>query len=351
MTVLVANLSMLGALCVLAAWWKGPERLALPALLLWCVGAVGIGLVRQIIVPGDLAGLPALGGLEPEVVRLVSWAAFASAASVAGWRESSRWAPLAFGAFFGELGGAILAVQGVDEPSARARRVLASTAGAMLGRVGDPAIWLSAGEGMTPLFFALVVVTAVVGVVLAAPPSVEQGETHRPLPVLAIGVAVWGAAWVPVLQLPAVAVGSVALWWTHRGQLHLQPVARVIGLSVTVLVSVVAGLGEAWADLLESRLVELEAMVPFWVWLHGAASGLLLGSDGGGLVGAAVLDRALAVRDPVAPMAWGLGAAVAGIAPYLLTGTLWRALPRHALWLLLSGALVLGAAELGLLAP
>ena len=94
-----------------------------------------------------------------------------------------------------------------------------------------------------------------------------------------------------------------------------------------------------------------EAIFPLWIWVNGAVSGVVLGSDGGGLVGRAVLDRALAVRFPHAAWMWGLGAAVAGLAPYLVTGTLGRVWVRHMLWLLLSGALVGVAFGLGFFAP
>ncbi|MBO84655.1 MAG: hypothetical protein CL927_04800 [Deltaproteobacteria bacterium] len=349
MSALVVNLYLFGGLCVLASWWKGSRRVHLAAMLALSCAAIGAGLFRQVLIPADLTRLPALADLELELFTLFAWAMFAATAASAGWRESSRFAPFAYGMLLGELGGAILAIREVSDPSVRARRVVAASAGALLGRVGDPGLWLLNGGQLSLGVCALVGCSAVVGLVVAAPPRVFDGAARRPMPVLAVGVGVWALSWVPSMQLPGVLLGSLALWWHHRQPLHTQPVARVIGLSVAVVVAVMAGLGEAWAEAVEARLVVYEAVVPAWIWAHGALSGLLLGSDGGGLMGRAVLDRALAVRDPLAPVAWGLGAAVAGMAPYLVTGTLWRALPRHLFWVVLSGALLAGALHLDIL--
>lgn len=357
MSGLELNLALSGGLWVAAAWVGALRTRALEASGAVALILLAVGVWRGIVLPAELVNLPAYTGLSDAAMPLVAGGVFGAAAARTGWREASRWAPVAFGLLCGELGGAILAVQGVKDGGVAARRVMAASAGALLSRVADPAIWLlvdglpglrTDGWGTTGLpTWGLLAACAAIGVVLAFPPRVANLQTHRPPMLLGVGAMVWLGSWLPLSQLVVVWLGAAVLWFEVRARADLPVLIRPALLVLGGLVAVSAGLAEGAATLLEARLIDDEAQLPLVVWGCGAVGGLLLGSDGGGLAGRAVLDRALAVRLPTAPELWALGAAVSGLGPHLLTGTTLRALPRHFAWIAGSGALVWGAHHFG----
>ena len=361
MSALAVQVTAMALLWVAAAWASASRKALLPATVTVVAAAVGTAMYLGVVVPSDAGSLHVYTGLDGALMRLGLWALFGAAAAQAGWRESSRWAPVVFGLVAGELGGAVLAVQGVSDPSARARRVVAASAGALLSRVADPSVWLlidgtpglvTDGWGTVGLStWVLLVGTAVVGAVVAFPPKVDGLETVRPPMVLGVGAMVWLASWMPLSQLPVVALATAVLWFDVRARVDAVPLFRVFAVGLVGLIAVAAGLAEQHASLLEAHLIEYEAEFPLLVWASGAVSGLVLGSDGGALAGRAVLDRALAIRDPMAPALWGLGAAVAGLGPHLVAGTLVRGLPRHLLWMAGSAGLVAVAWSMGWLSP
>ncbi len=348
---LLVNVVVLGGAWVLVAMCDTTRKV--PSLL--TVGLVlfasGFGLFRGVLVAADVATLVRSTDLLPEVLTLGAWAAFGAAAAKSGWREPSRWAPVAFGLFLGEVGGAFLAAAGNHAPADRARRVMASTAGALMARTADPALFTASQGSLALPILGCVALSGLAGILLAAPPAGAAPPPHRPTPVLVVASAVWLLSWIPSLELGVVAVGALVLWGLRRAVVEPAPLLRTTALLWTGLIVVAAGGAEAWADWLESRIIPNEANVPLLVWASGALGGLALGSDGGGFLGRAVADRALAVRDPLAASYWAMGAAVAGLGPYLLTGTLWRALPRHAVWLVVSGAVFAAAHFGGAFAP
>jgi len=337
------NSALFAGLWVVAAW-LGVARHRFRVLAgLVLLAVVATGLFRGVLVAEDVWSLHRLTDLDDAVICLLAWGGFGAAAACSGWRESSRWAPLMFGVICGELGGAVLAIQGVTDRGLQARRVMLASAGAMLSRVADPAVWLlvqgtpswgTDGWGSIGVTnWCVLASAAVLGVALSWPMKGPHLETSRPPIVLVVGAVVWVTSWLPWAQLPVVLLGGAVLCIHSRARMEWDLLVRPALLVVVGLIAVAAGVAEDWAGHLEAQRIPYEAEHSLWIWLSGVTSGLVLGSDGGALVGRAVLDRALSLRAPMAPALWGLGAGVAGVAPYIVTGTLSRALPRHLAWI------------------
>jgi len=323
--------------------WLGRFRLAV--LVSVVLGGVVYGSQQGILLPSDLAALPGHAALERPLALWLAWALFATAAASSSKTAiGGRLGPVLLGAVFGELGGAVLAASGVDNPSHKARRVLAASAGALLSRTGDPAVLLHSGDGR--LAFTLAV-CGCVGVAVAAPPAASSGSLDRRS--WAVGGVAFVAAFLPSLALPVLALGAVALLAIHQRRPDPTPLLHAVGIAVLVLVGVASGTTEHLASTLEAVTIPMEQHLPQVIALGGTGAGLLLGSGGGGLLGVAVLDRALAVTAPDAKALWTVMAAVAGLGPMLLTGTLQRGLWRHLLWVGLCLGVVHGMVLAGVL--
>lgn len=322
------------------SWLAGRRRSV--AVLSLAVGSIVYGLHQGILLASDAATLPEHAGLQWTLLQWMAWAFFATAVgSKPRERMGGRFAPVLFGAVFGELGGAVLSATGEDKH--RVRRVLASSAGALLARVGDPAVLMWDGPEGWRLAVGLGV-CALLGIAVAAPPQVEWRPFQRQT--LALGGVVAIASFLPMLTVPMLVVGGVALMDRKP---DLSPVYHTLGLGLLLLVAVAGGAVEHVASLLEAATIPYERWMPQIIAGTGALAGLTLGSGGGGALGVGVLDRALAVRTPDAAALWTVMAAVSGLGPLVVTRTVWRGLPRHLLWVALSLGVVHGMVLVGLL--
>ncbi len=331
-----------GLLAVGVAGWK--PRWTGPIAFAVTMGLVGYGLRFGVLVPADILVLPSGVGLADQTVSWASWALFAGAVTRAPWPSwrGGRFAPVLAGALCGEFGGAVLAASGVTDPSVRARRVLAASAGALFVRVSDPALWLMGTSAWAWGLALLGVWIAQPPAVTVSPPAESEGDGETRARAFwgvagAVGLAAMWPAGAPVV-LGAAALG---LSLTHRRWPDFRPLVAVLGFAVVLHLAVAGGAAEAVASALESRTVVDERWMSLWVLASGAVAGTVFGSGGGALVGTAVLDRALGLRVADAHHWFGLMAAVAGAGPLVVTGTLAAGAGRHIVWVLAS-FLVLG---------
>ena len=293
------------------------------------LGAVAFGLFKEVLLVSDLWSLPALAGLTDEVALLMAWSFFAVVARSSGGvvlRGHPLWIAPLTGAILGEWAAAGILAAGARSKGGAARMALAASAGGLIGRLGDPAMMMLGHRDAT---LAWRLIPLAVLLVLVAGPKREDLEAggRWDVTLVALGTSVatiFFGVW-------AVLAGSVALILCDRailGALSWRFPLWTLASIGLVMCSVAAG----GAELAALGLEQVQDLLGTWagpaLTFGSGLISMLLGGSAGGLVGAAVLDRALMLNVPDALVCVAAGAAVGGIGPLVVSGSVragwWR---------------------------
>ena len=310
--------------------WRWAGALAIGML------AVGIGAWKKVIFVTDVGTLLTHGGLAEALSQLFLWTLYAILLRTHGripLRGHPMWLAPLMGALLGELAAAALLSSGARDPKAAARLALAAAGGAMIGRIGDPAILVMWSSDLSPVFLGLVGL----GCVAVASPQVDDLETDDAdsLDPLLLGgviaVAVLGMA--RELALEGLAVGCGLMLYQLRSRAlsaDLRPLGWLVGSVLVVLVATAGGvfsLGGQGLEELWSITGERTRLI-----LSGGAVVLsaLCGEQAASLVTEGLLLRSpgLQIADLHTSMAAGL--AVGGLGPLVVAGALKHGLLRWA---------------------
>ncbi len=353
-TLLLTGVALSSAVAVGSPRWRGP------AAVLALAVCVGIGLGTRVLGLSDLGNLPAHTGLGGELLVLLGWSLIAALLPAAGRPQLPKgWPPMVLamglGALLGELGAAAVLGAAATSRSAAARLALAAAGGALVGRVGDPALLvLGPRLGVEAIWLLPVgLLCAMLAWPMRGDLQLEDPATPAEHPeacsdpswsVTGVAVAVGLAAQLPQLAAPALFVGALALGFL--GRRHLRARARVsvpvhvLAVAGLVLVLIAAGAPALVGHGLEAVRFDYAPQMPALGYLTGAVASLGLDSAGGGLFAAAVLDATPTLDDPGLRVALGAGAAIAGIGPLVLAGAVRQGWTMWALQIVVAGAVL-----------
>ncbi|MFT5683397.1 MAG: hypothetical protein ACI8RZ_004328 [Myxococcota bacterium] len=314
---------------------SGRRAAGLSLLILVAIVLVS-GFALGALTPADVLHLPAWTGLGGGMLSLLLWVLLGSLARAAGGVSLPGppiLSAIAAGALIGELGAAGM-IAGMSDKRAAARLALAAAGGAMIGRIGDPALLLlmdQVGWSLAPLGL----LTALVALPGGALPRLEG----RPLVTGAAAVVAVAAVFSGTFLPHVLAVGCVLMAALAGGkvrQTDLKPVAWCLGLTVLVVVSTTSGLPELAAWGLEL----IQEILGAWRLPALAALGALIAvlSEGisGALLTTAILDRALDLTVDGVPAALAAGLATGGLAPLVVVGAVREGLLRWGAQVLLA---------------
>jgi hypothetical protein len=275
--------------------WRGIWAMFL--LVLSVATALYLGAVRI----EDALTLPRDTGLGRELALLLLWGVYGSLVRTVGFPTiGPPWllAPV-LGALIGELGAAaVMGVLAQDRQSA-ARLALAAAGGAMIGRVGDPALLLLTERtgGTLPL----TILPVALGAVLIAAPWKAQLRTDglqsgdRRLGWVTVAVFV-GAFVAPLWALGAGVILAAALTFRNLPHFEWREPLWVLGSTGLVLVAVSSGIVELAATGLEDGSVNLDWFGVLPLFAAVATLGAFIGAPALALFLAALVDRALDLR-------------------------------------------------------
>ncbi len=312
----------------------GRRRAGVLLLILVGFSLVG-GSLLGALTPTDLLHLPDWTGLSQGSLSLLLWVLLGVLARAAGGVSLPGppiLSAIAAGALIGELGAAgLIAGAGLTDRRAAARLALAAAGGAMIGRIGDPALLLlmdRVGWSLAPLGL----LTALV----ALPGGPLPRLSGRPL-VTGAAAIIATAAVLAGSHLPAVLAAGCLLMAALAGgalrRVDLRPVGWCLGLVALVVLSTAGGLAELAAWGLE--LVAESLGGPLLV-LIGALIAVLGEGITGALLGSAILDRALDLTVPDVSVALAAGLATGGLAPLVIAGAVREGLLRWSAQVLLA---------------
>jgi len=307
-------------------------RLRMVGAALVLLAALVAGVLAEVLTLSDLWVLPMGSGMAPDLLTLLLWAVLGALVRAGG--------PLAIpgppvlvavltGACLGEVPAAAILSAGARSPSGAARLALAAAGGGLLGRVGDPALLLLGGRAPEVLVWL-----APLGLLLAfmAAPRREDlarpGSSDRARPLILLSVA--AAACVPGWTLWAVLAGiGAALFFARQKwrSVDLHHIGWMGIAAVLGLIAIAGGAPELAATGLETIGEQLGDLGPPALTLAAAALSALTDGTAASICGLGVLDRAISLRMPGAPLALTAGLAVGGLGPLLAAGALragWR---------------------------
>ena len=310
--------------------WRLPLAGVLVAVACAVAGSKGVVMLE------DLWVLPLGLGMTEHLILLLLWCLLGSAARAVGPLSlpGPVWlTPLLMGAGMGEIPAAAMLSVTAKTPVGAARLALTAAAGAMVGRLGDPAMLILL-EGHPTATLAIAPLGLVLAV-LARPRTqdVHAWDGRMSIP-HAVMVAVILAAMVPGCTLWAIVAGiGLFVYWSREGQrpLELATPAWQMATLVLAVLAIGGGAAEQAALGLETTVELLGEWAP--PLLVAAAALLTALTDGLGMAvfSQGIIDRAMSL-DPAtlaAPLAAGV--AVGGLGPLVVAGALkagWR------LWIL-----------------
>jgi hypothetical protein len=293
----------------------------------------------------DVLTLPRDTGLERDVALLLLWGIYGSLVRTVGFATvGPPWlmAPI-LGALIGELGAA--AVMGVlaEDRSSAARLAVAASGGAMLGRVGDPALLLLAERagGHLPLTIVpLALACVLVGMPWKARLRDDALRTgDRRLGWVTLGV------FLVALEAPVWALGggvllAAALTFRNLPHFEWREPLWVFGSVGLVLVAVSSGLVELAATGLEAGSTNLDWFAIPPLFAAAAVLAALIGAPGVVLFVAALIDRALDLRMEGFATACAVACAVGPLGPLVVAGALRKGFGRWLVQVLIGMAWV-----------
>lgn len=354
-TLLLTGVALSSAVAVGSPRWRGPA-----ALLALGVCSI-IGLSTGVLDASDLVGLPAHTGLGAELMILVGWSLVAAFLPAAGRPRLPRgWPPMVLamglGALLGELGAAAVLGAAATSRAAAARLALAAAGGALIGRVGDPAMLVMGPRLGAEAAWLLPVglLCAMVAWPMRGDLQVDEPNTPAEHPegcsdpswaVTGVALLVGVAAQFSPFAVPALLAGSLVLG--ILGARHLKARARlgvplhVLAVAGLVLVLAAAGAPALVGHGLEAIRFDYAPQMPALGYLTGVLASLGLDSAGGGLFAAALLDATPTLQDGSLRVALAAGAGVAGIGPLVLAGAVRQGWKMWALQILVAGVVLL----------
>lgn len=218
----------------------------------------------------------------------------------------------------------------------------------MIGRVGDPAVLLLAGNH--PELIAGLVPLGIVCALVARPSPddlVLAEDGNRPRTAVVFLVAV--AALVPQLTPWAILVGILALGLLakdRRGHVDLAGLGWQLCAVIVAVLAVVGGAAEQAAFGFEWAAELADWMGPPVLALVSAVLTALTDGTGMAVFAAAIVDRAVSVDSMALLPGLTAGIAVGGLAPLIAAGAV---RPGLKIWLLQVGLAVLWASAWGLM--
>lgn len=308
------------------ARWRLPLAAVAVAVAFAVAGSKGIVMLE------DLWVLPLGIGMTDQLILLLLWCLLGSAARAVGplTVPGPVWlTPMLMGAGMGEVPAAVMLSATAKTPKGAARLALTAAAGAMVGRLGDPAMLVlleghpMASLAIAPLGLALVV--------LVRPRSEDVHAWDGRVSVQhAALLTVVLAAMVPGVTLWAILVGiGLFVYWSREGQRPLELATPAWQMAALVLAVLAIGGGAA-----EQAAVGLEVSLELlgdWAApaLVGAMAVLAALTDGLAMAVFAqgVIDRAMSLDAHVLAAPMAVGAAVGGLGPLVAAGALkagWR---------------------------
>lgn len=352
---LLSGIALSSAVAIGSPRWRAPAA-ALALLVCWAVG-----LASGVLQFSDLSALPGHLGVGPELLLLLGWGVVAALLPAAGRPKLPKgWPPMVLamglGALLGELGAAAVLGAAATSRAAAARLALAAAGGALLGRMGDPALLVLGPRVGVELWMLvpLALVCAMVAWPMRGDLQVDEPPTPAEHPeqcsaptwgVTAVAVAVGLAGQVRPLALPALALGAVALG--VLGARHLvrrsQPAILVHVLAVAAMMLVVAAAGgpSLLGRAFESIQYDYAPQLPALAYLTGAIASSGLDSAGGGLFAATLLDATPGLDNADVPLALATGAALGGIGPLAVAGAVREGWSMWALQIVLGGGVLI----------
>ncbi len=343
---IVATTVPLVLLGLVAAW-----RWRLIAAAVIVLGAIGAGLSLGILAPTDLWVVPQGLQMAEPLVLVLLWTLFGAVARTAGPLAvpGPAWlVAMLMGAGLGEIPAAAILSAGAATPKGAARLALAAAGGGLIGRMGDPALLILAGDH--PGLLAGLVPLGIVCALVARPSSddlvlAEDGNRARTAVVFLVAVA----ALVPGVAPWAIGGGCLALGLMaqdRRGHVDLSGMAWQLCAVVAAGLAVVGGAAEQVASGLEWAAELADWMAAPALTLMSAILTALTDGTGMAVFAAATVERAVSVDSMTLLPGLTAGIAVGGLAPLIAAGAV---RPGLKIWLIQVGLAVLWASAWGLM--
>lgn len=310
--------------------WRLPLAAVLVAAAFAVAGSKGIVMVE------DLWVLPLGIGMTDQLILLLMWCLLGSAARAVGpvTLPGPTWlTALLMGAGMGEVPAATMLSLSAKTPKGAARLALTAAAGAMLGRLGDPAMLILL-EGDPAATLAIVPLAVVLAVVVRPRAEDVHAWDGRFSVHHAALLAVILAACVPGLTLWAIAAGiGLFVFWSREEQRPLELATPAWQLAALALAVLAIGGGAAEQAALGLELsVELlgDWAAPLLVGVTALLSAL---TDGLAMAVfcQGIIDRSMSLDSILLVTPMTAGVAVGGLGPLIAAGAIkvgWR------LWLL-----------------
>ncbi len=220
--------------------------------------------------------------------------------------------------------------KGEPEPDkeAQARLCMAAVAGGMVGKIGDPALLLHVDS----LILLALIPLALFWLKLAAVQSSDwpQLQQNSDLPMIIAGLVFCGSLLFSE-QVSWILLGGGACllpFALKRGARRLSgPLLWTAGMTLLSLIAILGGGPELTSWWLESIQVNYAAVMGPVFCAAGTVLALLMDGTAVSLVGAAMMQNALDLKDSSLSASLGLGMALGGLTPLLLVGVfryLWK---------------------------
>ena len=326
------------------------RRFRLAGAVVVLVGTAVTAFQLGIVALSDLWVVPNHVGMADTLGLLILWVLFGAVARAVGPMAivGPPWVmAMVMGACLGEVPAAAILSTAAKSPGGAARLALCAAGGAMIGRMGDPAM-LVLTNGHPDAMYAI----APLGLFLAWLARPQSGDVLASTPAghLRLGFVLCIAivAAIPGMTEAALVAGIVGLAFMMKGRRSaldvMTPAWQLLALAVALL-TVVGGTPALAAESLAAVIEVLDWWAPPLMVMVTALLTALTDATAMSVIGAAIVDSPMSVDAErwVAPMAAGV--AVGGLAPLIAAGAV-RA--GFKLWLLQIGVAVLWACCWGL---
>ncbi len=318
----------------------------------WWFGIVLILTLRILVAKGffqvgELHMIPGYVDLIDMSALLILWVFFSQLLATVGFRPPGPpiLSSALCGATMGVLASAILLPSMAKDKDAAARLVLASAGGALIGRIGDPAILLLS-EQEPSLAYALIPLGVVF--VLIAGPKADDIIPSDDLPLSPVVLA------FSVILLTFI-FPEFSFWILSAGILGLLPFAGLrffnpqlwlasiwtLGICLLVVASTAGGLPELMAWGLEDVQINNSAWILPGLGFIGLLGSTLIDPNGAALFIHAFFDRALDLNINGAVFVFCAGAAAGGFQHLIIAGVFRRAFYRWCLQMLAAVVFIL----------
>ena len=318
--ILVSTVPLI-ALGVVGLWrWRLPAILVV--LIATIASAVGVG----ILAPSDVWVVPVGLGMNAALLTALMWTLFGAVARTAGPLDipGPPWVvAMGMGACLGEIPAAAILSAGASSPKGAARLALAAAGGGLIGRVGDPAMLLLAGDHPV-----LLLALAPLGVLMAfvvrprREDVVETGQGNRARTAVVALVAC--VSLVPAFTAWALLAGMLGLGLLaqdRRGHVDLAAVGWQLCAILLAIIAIVGGSAEQVAYGLEWGTELADWLATPVLTVAAALLTAFTDSMAMSVFFSGVLDRAASVDSAALIPGLTAGIAVGGLGPLIAAGS------------------------------